>query len=124
MKKNNYRSDINGMDEQILHGIGVSSEITIGTAHVIQSGLGQLPEYTIVDMPELIEPPAQSDICQEGVEVVPKNCSRVLGKLSMDVSGGEHLDGGHPGQTGQEKEQGPGVTRTLHLLLLPVKVYN
>ena len=49
MKKNNHKSDVNKKEEQILHGIGVSSEITIGTAHVIQSGLGQLPEYTIVE---------------------------------------------------------------------------
>ena len=47
MKNDKAESEMKVKEEQFLHGIGVSSEITIGTAHVIQSGLGQLPEYNI-----------------------------------------------------------------------------
>ena len=49
MKNDKAKSEMKVKEEQFLHGIGVSSEITIGTAHVIQSGLGQLPEYNIVE---------------------------------------------------------------------------
>ncbi len=49
MKNDKAESEMKVKEEQFLHGIGVSSEITIGTAHVIQSGLGQLPEYNIVE---------------------------------------------------------------------------
>ena len=49
MKNDNAESEMKFKKEQFLNGIGVSSEIAIGTAHVIQSGLGQLPEYEIVE---------------------------------------------------------------------------
>ena len=49
MKNDKAESEMKVKEEQFLHGIGVSSEIAIGTAHVIQSGLGQLPEYNIVE---------------------------------------------------------------------------
>ena len=49
MKNDKAENEMKVKEEQFLHGIGVSSEITIGTAHVIQSGLGQLPEYNIVE---------------------------------------------------------------------------
>ena len=49
MKNDNAESEMKFKKEQFLNGIGVSSEIAIGTAHVIQSGLGQLPEYKIVE---------------------------------------------------------------------------
>ena len=36
MKNDKAESEMKVKEEQFLHGIGVSSEITIGTAHVIQ----------------------------------------------------------------------------------------
>ena len=46
--KNDHQNIFTGPDaEQRFDGIGVSGEITVGTVHIIQSGLGQVPEYTV-----------------------------------------------------------------------------
>ena len=47
MRNNHQNSVMEPDDEQRFDGIGVSGEITVGTVHIIQSGLGQVPEYTV-----------------------------------------------------------------------------
>ena len=47
MKNDLHNNQIDSSKETFLEGIGVSAEVTVGTAHIIQSGIGQVPEYTI-----------------------------------------------------------------------------